>query len=249
MRGANHWRGHLQKSLGIDLFGHQGLAVADINGDGLDDLYVCQPGGIPNRYFEQQPNGSASDKSRRAGLDILDRSRSALFVDFDNDGDQDLALAINADLVFFENDGDSAFAERARYSVGAATTMAAADYDNDGDVDLYICGYSAPTGGENAPVPYHDANNGHRNRLFRNDGQLVFVDVTDAVGLDQQNTRYTFSGALGRLRQRRRYGSIRRQRFWAELPLPERRRSFREYRVDRRRRRYFRRHGRIVGRL
>jgi hypothetical protein len=77
--------------------------------------------------------------------------------------------------------------------VGTATTLTSADFDNDGDLDLYVCGYSAPTGGESAPVPYHDANNGHRNRLLRNEGEWTFKDVTAEVGLDQNNTRYTFS--------------------------------------------------------
>ena len=56
----------------------QGLALGDVNGDGLDDLYACQPGGLPNRLFVQSADGSATDVSAEAGVDFLDNSQSAL---------------------------------------------------------------------------------------------------------------------------------------------------------------------------
>ena len=45
------------------------------------------------------------------------------------------------------------------------------------------------------PVPYHDANNGSPNVLFRNEGRFRFVDVTKRSGLDQNNRRYSFAAA------------------------------------------------------
>ena len=45
------------------------------------------------------------------------------------------------------------------------------------------------------PVPYHDANNGGRNFLFRNQGDWAFEDVTGQVGLDADNTRFSFAAA------------------------------------------------------
>ncbi len=53
----------------------------------------------------------------------------------------------------------------------------------------------SPRGGEGAPLPYHDANNGFKNRLLQNNGSLQFEDVTDDVGLDTNNRRYTLSAA------------------------------------------------------
>ena len=47
--GLNHWCRRLEARLGIYIRGLAGLAVGDVNGDGLDDLYVCEPGGLPNR--------------------------------------------------------------------------------------------------------------------------------------------------------------------------------------------------------
>ncbi len=63
LKSTNYWRANLQGALGVDLFGHQGLAIGDVNGDRLDDLYVCQPGGIPNRLYQQLPDGTALDIS------------------------------------------------------------------------------------------------------------------------------------------------------------------------------------------
>ncbi len=187
LRSTNYWRANLQGALGVDLFGHQGMAIGDVNGDGLDDLYVCQPGGLPNRLYVQQADGTALDRSAEAHLDLLDRSRSALFLDLDNDGDQDLSVMTDTRLLFLKNDGSGRFEPVGDTYVGTAVSLAAADYDNDGDLDVYVCGYSAPRGGEGAPTPYHDANNGYRNSLLRNDGQLQFTEVTTDVGLNANN--------------------------------------------------------------
>jgi len=79
--------------------------------------------------------------------------------------------------------------------------MAAADYDRDGHVDLYLCTYSFFRDGSQYryPTPYQDAQNGPPNFLFRNqlsdDGNGEFLDVTDAVGLNRNNTRFSFAPA------------------------------------------------------
>jgi hypothetical protein len=79
-------------------------------------------------------------------------------------------------------------------------SLSAADFDHDGDLDLYACGYTpGPDAGATDifanPVPYHDANNGAKNFLLRNDGGLDFVDVTTEVGLDQNNRKFSFAAA------------------------------------------------------
>lgn len=200
--GNSHYRLRLQASLPFFKFGHHGISVADVNGDGLDDLYVCQPGGLPNRLFLHQPDHTVTDASAKWEVDVLDSTQCALFADFDNDGDPDLALATTGALVFLENTGDS-FALRLRLPpVLNAYGLAAADYDNDGDTDLYAVRYypSAGEGGELAvPMPYFDANNGGPNFLIRNDGPApargwrTFSDATAETGLDANNRRFSFA--------------------------------------------------------
>ena len=196
--GADYWYGTVDVAFGIH-HGNQGLALGDINGDGREDLFVCQPAGLPTRMYVQQPDGTLRDVSEESGLDWLDASRSALFADFDNDGDQDLAASLNYTVAFFENDGSGHFTGRTRVDVFAwPASLAAADFDNDGDVDLYICGYN-PRGLTAAgdifanPVPYHDANNGAPNFMMRNDGEWNFLDVTREVGFDENNFRFSFA--------------------------------------------------------
>ena len=56
-RGQDHWTGRLEMLTGIDVGGWQGVAVADINNDGKDDMYVAQPGGLPNRLYIRNSDG------------------------------------------------------------------------------------------------------------------------------------------------------------------------------------------------
>lgn len=211
--GTDHWTGNLDERLGIDVGGWQGIAVADVNGDALEDIYVCQPGGLPNRLYVQNADGTATDVSATAGVDLIDATHAALFSDFDNDGDQDLAVAVWEGVAFFANDGRGRFtpAGTALMPASFAYSLASSDYDRDGDLDLFVCGYNPRPGVERhilfaRPVPYHDANNGGRNVLLRNDGPRVdprfgqgfrFKQVTKEVGLDENNRRFSYAAAWG----------------------------------------------------
>ena len=197
--GIDHWLGRVSRVAGMSLFGHHGLAVGDVDGDGLEDLYVCEAGGLPNRLYVQNPDGTATDVSATAGVDWLEWTPSALLIDLDNDGDQDLVAATRELLLLAENDGKGRFRLRRRMPrvVASPASLAAADHDADGDLDLYVCGYDGDpeNRGLPGPFPYHDANNGGRNALLRNDGDFRMVDVTDQVGLGQNNRRFSFAAA------------------------------------------------------
>lgn len=198
-RGLPYWMDRIDARFGMDVVGPHGLAAGDVNGDGLDDLFYCEAGGLPNRLFVQEPDGTLTDRSAVAGIDFLEPSHSALIVDLDNDGDQDLLISSGRFVLFFENDGTARFSRRRLHSSeSVARSMAAADFDLDGDLDIYVCGYFSRAGdtvGLGRPMPYHDANNGVRNLLLRNDGAWQFTDVTTDVGLDRNNHRFSYAAA------------------------------------------------------
>jgi hypothetical protein len=200
--GIDDWVKTLERHLGLDIVALHGIALGDVNGDGLEDLFVCEPGGLPNRLYLHKPDGTVRDVSAVAGVDYFEATRSALLLDLDNDGDQDLVMASDRFVVFLSNDGYGRFSQRAGFRTTAATvSMAAADYDLDGDLDVYVCGYftledaAEATVGLGNPIPFHDASNGARNSLYRNDGNWEFRDATDAVGLDADNNRFSLAAA------------------------------------------------------
>ncbi|MFN0128239.1 MAG: FG-GAP repeat domain-containing protein [Verrucomicrobiales bacterium] len=200
---ASHWSSRLGVLESSSYLGHTGLAVGDANGDLLDDLYVCDAGGLPNRLYLQKEDGTLEDVSGRSGTDWLESTSAALFLDLDNDGDQDLVLATVRMLLLLENGGRANFTLRGAHpGVARARSMAAADYDNDGDTDLYLCSYDVPDKASgfgnrgvvaSVPIPYNDAENGSANMLLANQGAFSFVDVTQSSGLDENNNRFSFS--------------------------------------------------------
>lgn len=195
--GLSSWRARLDTRLGVPLLGHAaGIAVGDVDGDGLEDLYLCQPGGLPNKLLLHRPDGTVVDRSAEAGVDFLDFSRAALLVDLDNDGDRDLVVTAAERLLFLANDGHARFWLTAAFEAPDTTSLAAADIDLDGDLDLYACAYASPYDHSALPVPYHDARNGKPNHLYENQGDFVFVDATVERGLDVNNTRYSFAAAF-----------------------------------------------------
>jgi hypothetical protein len=198
--GRDHWYGNLEVSLGVEGRGN-GIAIADVDGDGRQDVYLCQPAALPNRLLLRNADGTLRDVSAAAGVDWLDSSRGALFVDVDNDGDQDLVLAHSTQIVVQENNGEGVFQVRSVISTTSRLfSLSAIDYDSDGDLDVYVCGYASasqtrPEDVFVSPVPYHDANNGAPNVLLRNDGDWSFTDVTRLVGLDVNNLRFSLAAA------------------------------------------------------
>ena len=204
LRGHNHWLNASQRRRHLILLGTPGIAVSDVNGDGLEDLYLCQEDGLPNRLFLHQKDNRLVDVSRPWGVDWLWDSRCPLFFDWDNDGDQDLAVSMLGGVSLAENENNQRFIPRGMLKTSDdAQSITAADYDQDGDIDLFVCVYKRdlivnringsplPTEGED--LVFHDANTGGENSLFRNDGGGIFTDVTDATGIAQNNQRFSYA--------------------------------------------------------
>ncbi|MDN5210548.1 VCBS repeat-containing protein [Fulvivirgaceae bacterium BMA12] len=162
-----------------------GLAVGDINGDGLDDFYVGGATGYSGGLYTQLQNGQFQQKPN--GLDSLSEDMGVLFFDADQDGDLDLYTAsggsahIKGSALYVDqlylNDGNGHF-EQSTNALPAmhqsASCVVAADYDRDGDLDLFIGGRVVPGDYPMPPQSY----------LLRNDtekGICRFTDVSDVI--------------------------------------------------------------------
>ena len=200
VHGADYWRTVLDGSCGIDIYGHNGVSVGNVYGSGLDDVYVCQPAGLPNRLYRNRGDGTFEDVTDAAGVGVLENTACALFADLNNKGRQDLVVVRANGPLLFLNEGHGKFrlsAEAfpfASVPQGTFTGAALADYDRDGWLDIYFCLYVYYQGTDQYkyPTPYYDANNGPPNFLMRNNRDGTFRDVTAQSGLNQNNTRYSF---------------------------------------------------------
>ena len=120
-----------------------GVAVADIDGDGLYDIYFCTQVGA-NGLYRNLGNGHFENVTEAAGVALDDRiGVTASFVDIDNDGDPDLYVtAVRSGNRLFENDGKGHFKDITEGSglgyKGHSSAAVFFDYDRDGLLDLYL---------------------------------------------------------------------------------------------------------------
>jgi hypothetical protein len=75
LHGADYWRTVLDGASGIDIYGHNGVSVGDIDGDGYDDVYVCQPAGLPTGCFATAVMGRLKTLPNRPVLEFLTTRR------------------------------------------------------------------------------------------------------------------------------------------------------------------------------
>jgi hypothetical protein len=161
------------------------LAAADLNGDGLDDVFVGGAWGVPGQLFIQQKDGSfvASAQGQPWRADIAYEDWGARFFDANGDGRVDLyvasggyQLAPNSPLLqdrLYVNQGGGRFVRDVQALPTMLTSTAAVrsgDFNGDGRPDLFVGGRLTP---RKYPYPA-------RSYLLRNDGGH-FTDVTDEV--------------------------------------------------------------------
>ncbi len=157
-----------------------GIAVADVNGDGLEDFYVGGASGQFGRLYTQLIDGTFESKTITEKPDT--EEMGLLFFDADNDGDQDLYIA-NGGTSFEKgdqtyrdklmiNDGNGVFREYALSSAfSSSSCVVAADYDRDGDLDLFVGGRVVPGAYPMTPKSF----------LLRNDSKNGISRFSDAT--------------------------------------------------------------------
>jgi hypothetical protein len=194
-----------------------GVAVFDYDNDGRLDVFFTNgakladpmpPGKAPdkseprywNRLYHQNPDGTFTEVTERAGLTGLPQNRYGMGVavgDYDNDGYEDLYVTNYGANILYHNKGDGTFTDvTGKAGVAASGWSASAgffDYDNDGQLDLFVTRYVAWTFetngycGERKPgyrsYCHPDNYEGVTNILYRNNGDGTFTDVSAKAGI------------------------------------------------------------------
>ncbi len=165
------------------------LAIADVNNDGLEDIYIGGATGLSGAIYLQNKNGGYDLSNQQllqseAPYEDVD----ALFTDINNDGHKDLFVVSGGNEYpvndphyldrLYLNDGNGKFSKAAiinAYRISGSKVVAE-DYDNDGDIDIFVGGRHLP---HQYPKPTAST------ILQNNDGQLV--NVTDSIAPDLLN--------------------------------------------------------------
>lgn len=174
-----------------------GVAVADFNNDGLQDIFFTG-NEVPNRLYLNKGNLTFEDISATANVNVPGRWNSGVVVvDINNDGLQDIYVCATrkkdsvdrANMLFINKGGAKPVFEEAAAKYGIAdtgySTMAAFfDYDKDGDLDLYVLTNQQLKESPNNYRPKMvDGSSPNNDRLYRNNGNGSFTNVSKEAGI------------------------------------------------------------------
>ncbi len=205
-----HFSGQRSSQIPEDM--GSGAAWGDYNNDGWPDLFLVNVAGpitltpeemrrSPARcaLYRNNRDGTFTDVSGEAGVDLRAWGMGAEWGDYDNDGWLDLVVSTYGENVLYHNNGDGTFSDRTRAAgLGARrgfwSGVAWADYDRDGFLDLYVTGYvkysrpSEPTAAEQYDVENPVSINPNsfppeRNLLYHNNRDGTFTEVAARAGV------------------------------------------------------------------
>jgi len=205
---AVFWDVSEQAGVAMPAVGFSALS-ADVNGDGLGDIYVCSynrygtvmpnswykaTNGTPNLLFVNRGDGTFEEASVVWGVDDGRWSYAAGFVDIDGNGKIDLYVANDfGENALYLNDGErfvDVAEERRIKDPGFGMGVSFGDYDNDGDLDLHITNMSSTAGNRILSMLYPEdheirqtlSKQAAGNSLYELGDDGTFREVTDEVG-------------------------------------------------------------------
>jgi enediyne biosynthesis protein E4 len=190
-----------------------GVAVFDYDNDGWMDIYFVNGSTLEDlraakchsgKLYRNNHDGTFSDVTARSGLSHCAWGFGVAVGDYDNDGWDDLYITDFGGAALYHNNHDGTFTDvTAKSGVGNpgrwGTSAAFGDYDNDGNLDLYVANYvdldlnDLPKFGDGAFCQYRGIPvncgprglKGARDRLYHNNGDGTFTDVTEKLKIDE----------------------------------------------------------------
>jgi enediyne biosynthesis protein E4 len=189
-----------------------GVAVFDYDNDGWMDIFLVDGSTLADlrdakchtgKLYHNNHDGTFTDVTAKSGLAHCGWGFGAAVGDYDNDGWDDLYVTYLDGAVLYHNNHDGSFTDvTAKAGVGNGgrwgTSAAFGDYDNDGHLDLYVANYvdldlqHLPEFGQGPFCQYRQIPvscgprglKGGRDRLYHNNGDGTFTDVTERVNID-----------------------------------------------------------------
>jgi enediyne biosynthesis protein E4 len=188
-----------------------GVAFIDYDGDGWPDIFLVNgadwPGHVAKhttlKLYHNNHDGTFSDATHKAGLDVEMYGIGVAVGDYDNDGYQDLFVTAYGQSRLFHNNGNGTFTDVTQRSGLAAvnefsTSAAFVDYDKDGRLDLVVGNYVqwspendlyCTMDGKNKSYCTPESYKGTSVRLWHNDGNGKFSDATQKAGLGEPTSK------------------------------------------------------------
>ena len=192
-----------------------GVAVFDFDNDGWMDIYLVSGSALDDvavgkchagKLYRNNHDGTFTDVTAKSELNHCGWGFGVAAGDYDNDGWEDLYVAYLDGGVLYHNNHDGTFTDvTAKAGVGNpghwGTSAAFGDYDNDGNLDLYVANYvdldldHLPQFGSGPFCQYRGIPvscgprglKGGRDRLYHNNGDGTFTDITEKLNIDSEN--------------------------------------------------------------